>query len=110
MTNVDTLPTSKAYTRLVVVRVGVRELRGSLSTWLGRVQAGDEVVVTERGKPVARLVPVEGLSKLEQLIAEGRVTPAREPKQPIDLSKLPRMKGDKTLSDIVIEERRRARY
>jgi prevent-host-death family protein len=98
------------YTNLMVVKVGVRELRGNLSSWLGRVQAGDEVIVTERGKPVARLIPVKQNKKIEQLIAEGRVTPARNPKKPIDLSKLPKWKGGKTLSDIVIEERRRARY
>jgi len=37
----------------VVVKVGVRELRENLASWLDRVQAGDEVIVTERGRPVA---------------------------------------------------------
>ena len=36
----------------------VSELKASLSRFLARVKAGDEVVVTERGRPVARLVPV----------------------------------------------------
>lgn len=37
--------------------VGVRELRQSLSKYLDRVKAGEDLVVTERGREVARLVP-----------------------------------------------------
>lgn len=36
----------------------VSQLKASLSEYLARVKAGGEVVVTERGRPVARLVPV----------------------------------------------------
>ncbi len=39
-------------------RVGVAELKASLSQYLARVQAGETVVVTDHGRPVARLVPV----------------------------------------------------
>jgi len=34
--------------------VGVRELKAKLSEYLGRVAAGEELTVTDRGKPVAR--------------------------------------------------------
>lgn len=37
--------------------VGVRELRQNLSRYLDRVKAGEDLVVTERGTVVARLVP-----------------------------------------------------
>lgn len=37
----------------------VSKLKASLSEYLKRVKAGEEVLVTEHGKPVARLVPVE---------------------------------------------------
>ncbi len=37
--------------------VGVRELRQNLSKYLERVKNGEDLVVTERGKVVARLVP-----------------------------------------------------
>ena len=110
MADVDILPVLQTYTSLVVVKVGVRELRAGLSGWLDRVQAGDEVVVTERGKPVARLVPMQHKSRLQELIEQGTVTPAARPKQPIDRSTLPRLPPGKTLSDIVIEQRRSARY
>ena len=37
------------------VTVGVREFRENLRAYLDRVKAGEEVVVTERGRPIARL-------------------------------------------------------
>jgi prevent-host-death family protein len=94
----------------VAVKVGIRELRANLSSWLDRVRDGEEIVVTERGKPIARITVLDRKSKLEELIARGFVTPAKKPKEPIDLSKLPRMRGNKTLSDIVIEQRRSKPY
>ena len=37
---------------------GVAQLKARLSEYLSRVKAGEEVLVTDRGRPVARLVPV----------------------------------------------------
>lgn len=37
----------------------VSELKASLSEYLSKVKAGEEIIVTDRGKPVARLVPLE---------------------------------------------------
>ena len=39
--------------------VASRELRNNTADLLRRVQAGEEIVITTRGKPVASLVPVE---------------------------------------------------
>ena len=94
----------------MVVHVGVRDLRSNLSSWLDRVRDGDEVVITERGQPVARIVGYDRKSKLQELIDAGIVTPARRPKQPIDTSKLVRPNPGKTISDILIDQRRSARY
>lgn len=58
------------------MEVGIRELRGDLSRFVKRVRKGEEIVVTDRGRPVARLVPVEGERKIDRLIREGLVTPA----------------------------------
>ena len=38
----------------------VAKLKASLSEYLAMVKAGEEVIVTDRGKPVARLVPLIG--------------------------------------------------
>lgn len=94
----------------MVVEVGVRELRAKLSSWLDLVQAGDEVIVTEHGKPVARLSAIGAQSRLAELIAQGRVTLPSEPKTAIDRSKVPKMPPGVSLADIVIEERRKSRY
>ncbi len=57
-------------------RVGVRELRQNLSRYLSRVARGERLEVTERGKPVAVLGPVdESGSALHRLVASGRVRP-----------------------------------
>ena len=59
-------------------RVGVRELRQNLSIYLDRVKAGETLEVTEHGVPVAQLAPrpAEPISILDQMIADGRATPA----------------------------------
>ena len=94
----------------MIVRVGIRDLRENLRSWLDRVKSGDEVVVTERGKPIARLAALEPRSKLEELIERGIVRPPLRPKRErIDVSKLPTMTPGPTLSDIVIEQRRSGR-
>ena len=51
-------------------RVGVRELKARLSEYLALVKAGEEVVVTERGKAVARLAPLPSYHILPQRLAE----------------------------------------
>lgn len=59
------------------MQIGVRELRQNASQYLGRVQQGEVIEVTSRGRVVARLVPVEG-DQWEQLVAAGIVQPAKE--------------------------------
>ena len=55
-------------------RIGVRELRQHASRYLARVANGEAIEVTDRGRPVARLVPVpSGESALEELLRSGRL-------------------------------------
>ncbi len=85
--------------------VGIRELRDHLSSWLDEVVSGREITVTDRGKPVARLVPVAGLNKLEQLIAQGKVRPPLRSARPA--ADLPLIEVQGSVSDLVIEQRKR---
>lgn len=62
--------------------VGIRELRDSLSKHLAMVREGHTITVTDHGRPVARINPVEVPTKLEQLLAEGKVTPAARGRRP----------------------------
>lgn len=63
------------------VKVGVRDLKDSLSAYLRRARAGEHIVVTERGKPIAKLVPPDLPEGLARLIAESRLVPARAPRR-----------------------------
>lgn len=51
--------------------VAVSDLRAHLSEWLERARDGEEVVVTDRGVPVARLLGITASATLERLTAEG---------------------------------------
>jgi prevent-host-death family protein len=62
--------------------VPVTELRAHLSEWLERVRGGEEVVVTDRGVPVARLLGMSATATLQRLAADGvigRDVSARRP-------------------------------
>lgn len=83
--------------------VGVRDLKNNLSRYLKRVGDGEEFVVTDHGKPVARLVAVDpGTDRMAELVAAGLVRPPlttrRSRPEPI------RARG--TVSDLVAEQRR----
>ena len=62
-------------------RVGVRAFRERLSSYLARVERGERLEITERGRVVARLEPsARPDDALDQLIDEGIVDPARTPR------------------------------
>jgi len=52
----------------------VSDLRAHLSEWLDRAREGEEVVVTDRGVPVARLLGITASATLERLAAEGVIS------------------------------------
>ena len=55
---------------------GIRELKQNASAVVAEVVAGETVTITDRGRPVARLVPIRDGS-LSDLIEAGRARPAR---------------------------------
>lgn len=82
--------------------IGVRELRDGLSRHLASVREGHTITVTDHGRAVARIVPVGAPTKLEQLIAEGKVTPARKRQGALP----PPIATAGPVSDLVDEQRR----
>ena len=64
--------------------VGVRELRQRASELLRRVEAGETIEVTDRGRPVAVLAPLPDRNPIQRLIAAGDLVPSRH-----DLDDLP---------------------
>ena len=88
----------------------VSELKARLSEYLGQVRSGEEVVVTDRGRPVARIVPVADREPhLAELERRGllRVGHGTLPKDFLDRPR-PRSAGTPVL-DALIEERRGGR-
>ena len=67
-----------------VEQVGARELRANLAAALRQASAGQRVVVTVDGRPVAQLGPIEpaGAPSLAELAAAGLVEPPRRPDRP----------------------------
>ena len=53
--------------------IGVRELRQRASEWLRRVEQGETIEITNRGRPVARLSPPAEGSPLDRLRALGEI-------------------------------------
>ena len=84
-------------------RVGVRELRQNASAVLRRVAAGEVVEVTDRGRAVARIVPLHEASRLEQLLAEGRAS--RATGDVLDVKSMPPIAGRPPLSKILADRR-----
>jgi prevent-host-death family protein len=62
--------------------MGIAELKALLSETLARVKAGEEVQVTEHGRPIARLMPLSGASPAaatQELVRTGLVKPPEKP-------------------------------
>ena len=87
--------------------VGIRELKAHLSRHLKRVQAGARLVVTDRGRSIAAITPVEvsiDLGWAHQLVAEGR---ARwNGGKPAGAGNPVQLKGRRTAASVVLQDRR----
>lgn len=84
------------------MEIGVRELRDKLSRHLAEVQAGRTVTITDHGRAIARIVPVQRPTRLEVLREEGRIRPGRERKRPAPDP----VYAAGTVSDLVDDQRR----
>jgi prevent-host-death family protein len=58
-------------------RISVRELRQRASVWLTEVERGRRFEITNRGRPVALLVPIPPGNEIERLTAAGRLSVPR---------------------------------
>lgn len=86
--------------------VGIRELRQNASKVVARASAGEVIVITDRGRPVAQITPLPK-SRLQELIDAGLATPATR-----TLSDLPppvKIPGV-SLSEDIIRMREEERY
>ena len=90
---------------LAYMDVAVTELRASLSHWLDRVRDGDEIVVTERGVPVARILGVGATSMIESLTVQGVIARPVRGDRP-EATGRDRPRPSRSVSELVSEQRR----
>lgn len=87
-----------------VEQIGVRELRENLAAALRQASAGQRVVVTVDGRPVAQLGPLEplGAPSLEELAAAGLLEPPRRtrPEPPEGLDAAIDVRLDRILDEV----------
>jgi len=86
-----------------MARVGIRELRQNASALIRRVIGGENIEVTDRGRPVARIVPLRDGSVLDQMMLEGRASRARG--DLLDLKPLAPLRGKPLLSEVLAQMR-----
>jgi len=91
------------------MQVAVRELKDRLSELLRRAEAGEEIVVTSHGRPVARLGPVEpfAAANAAEALRRLRSQPWLRPGdgQPIRAAAEPVPAGEPLLSELMLADR-----
>ncbi len=88
-------------------RVGIRDLKANLSRHLKHVQQGIRLVVTDRGRSIATITPIEpapDLARARRLVTEGL---ARwEGGKPVGCVRPVNVAPDRSVSAAVLEDRR----
>jgi prevent-host-death family protein len=85
--------------------VPVTELRAHLSEWLERVRGGEEVVVTDRGVPVARLLGMSATATLQRLAADGVIGRDVSARRPAAAGR-ERPRARRSAAEIISDQRR----
>lgn len=85
--------------------VGIRELKARLSAYVRQVKAGATVVITERGKPVARIVPLSPSveTRVQELVQAGLVAWSGRKLAP--LAPVARKRGKQVVADLLLSDR-----
>ena len=87
------------------MKAGIRELKSKLSAYMRRVKAGETLVITERGKPIGRIVPISPsvTDQLESLVQAGLVN--WNGQRLTRIEPVARVTGTRTVSDLLLEDR-----
>jgi prevent-host-death family protein len=84
--------------------VAISDLRAHLSDWLERARQGTEVVITDRGLPVARLLGLSTTATIERLTAEGVIGRPERAARPVAAGQT-RPRSRRPVADLVSEQR-----
>ena len=88
--------------------VGIRELKAHLSSYLRQVNSGTSMVMTERGNPVGRMVPMSPSleTRLQDPIEAGLAAWSGQKLSPI--APVAHTRGDRMVADLLLEDRERS--
>ena len=90
---------------MTIVKVGTRELKTKLSEYMQRVKKGETIIVTERGKSIGQIVPMQPTidEKIQAIVDAGLADwngKKYKPGKPVVINR-----SERQLSDLVVEDR-----
>lgn len=81
--------------------VGVRELKANLSEYLARAAGGEQIVVTDRNRPIARIVAYTEPSEVDRGVEEGWIEAPRRSR----LAEVRRTRSERSTIEVLDEDR-----
>ena len=85
--------------------VAVTQLRAHLGQWIDAAREGNDVVITDRGIPVARIVALDSTPVIDRLTQQRVISRPTKPTRPVAGDRQ-RLKPKRPVADIVGEQRR----
>ena len=89
---------------MAIIEVGVSEFRSDLKRWIDQVKSGEEIVLTERRTPIARITGINALPVIEQLERDGLIRGPRN-KSRTKASGRKRVPVKGSVSEIITQQR-----
>lgn len=89
----------------VAMDVAVTELRAHLGQWIDIAREGNDVVITDRGTPVARIVGLDSTPMIDRLTAEGVISRPTRSTRPV-AGERSRPAPKRPVADIIAAQRR----
>lgn len=88
------------------MEVGVTALRSHLKNWLDRAAQGEEIIITDHGVPVARLIGIDAKPILEQLEEQGVIRLPRRHRRTV-VTERDQVTAAGSVSEFITEQRGR---
>lgn len=86
-------------------KVGIRDLKNKLSSYIQNVKKGESFIVTDRGVDVALIEPVDSIKYKELMLMVKDEQAEWSGRKPKFSGKTAIAKGEKTVSEIVLDDR-----
>ena len=90
---------------MVETSIGIRDLKAHLSHHLNNVKQGAVLVITEYGRPIGRIVPIQGNAHARTLDLISAGLAAWNGEKPVLSDSKPIVTGDRSLAELILEDR-----